>query len=67
MDTETMTETNDQAGGHIAHTAIAVRHAADAVRATSTLMHIMLAELHDSKIWSLIVRKNAGPKTPDST
>lgn len=67
MDTEKMTETNNQTAGHIAHTAIAVGHAADAVRATSTLMHIMLAELHDSKIWSLIVRKNAGPETHDGT
>lgn len=62
-----MTKTNDHASGHIAATAIAVENAAHAVRATSTLIRNMLNELRDSKIWSLIIRKNTGPKTPDST
>ena len=57
MDTKSMIEIHDQAGGHIAQTAIAVRHAADAVCKTSTLMHAMLGELRDSKIWNLIIRK----------
>jgi hypothetical protein len=60
MDTETMTTTNNQTAGHIAATAIAVRHAANAVCKTSTLMHDMMHELRDSKIWSLIIRKKTG-------
>ena len=57
MDTENMIHNETPPTLHISEAAIAVREAAIAVQRTATIMHAMLGELRDSKIWTLIIRK----------